>query len=65
MYNLSKRIDAYHQTKNHNQIEKVIFENSIDCLYYGYGFEYVNICNCDKAKAKVIFNQAKSFLANN
>ena len=65
MGNLSEKIDAYYRFKNYTHIERIIFENSLDCLYYGYGFNYVNICNYDKSKAKDIFNQAKDFLANN
>lgn len=65
MSNLSKKIDSYHKLKNHTKIETAIFENSIDCLRYGYGFSFVNTYNYDKTKAKEIFNQAWNFLANN
>lgn len=65
MMNLAQKIDAYHKSKKHTAIEKVVFENSIDCLVYGYGFSDVNIYNCDVNKAKNIFKEAVYFLANN
>lgn len=62
---LSQKIDAFHKASKYSEIEKAIFENSIDCLWYGYGFKFVNIYDYDSNKAKEIYRQAKNFLSNN
>jgi len=58
-------IDEFHALKKHTNLEAIVFENSIDCLYYGYGFSYVNTCGMEKEKAKIIFAQARDFLTRN
>lgn len=43
--------------------EQVVYENSCDCLYYGYGFQYLNCCGLPEARAKEIWNMAKTAMA--
>jgi len=45
--------------------KQVVFENSIDCLTYGYGFTYVNKLDLNEAEAKKVFDKARTFLARN
>lgn len=42
---------------------QAVYENSIDCLIYGYGFKYLNKCGLSEEKAKEIWQQAKNDLA--
>lgn len=65
MSTLAQRIDDFHNEKSHTPIERAIFENSIDCLIYGYGFNTVNIYDYETDNAKEIYRQAKNFLSNN
>jgi hypothetical protein len=48
---------------NLDYIGKCVFENCVDCLYYGYGFGYVNTLSLDKEKAKKIWHEAKKYMS--
>lgn len=59
--NLSEKINNTYK----NKTDQAVFENSIDCLIYGYGFDYVNTLDLPKDKAKMIFKKAIKFLTDN
>lgn len=44
--------------KYEDNTKEAVYENSIDCLVYGYGFSYLNKCGLTDAEAKVIWNEA-------
>jgi len=39
-------------------MELAVYENSKDCLYFGYSFSYLNYYNLSKEKAKKIWAKA-------
>lgn len=62
---LSTSIDKFEQSHNFTFDERVVFENAIDCLIYGYGFKNCNTDNLeDKKRAKEIWNMAVEFLGD-
>jgi hypothetical protein len=44
--------------KYENMKYQFVYENSIDCLYYGYGFSHLNKCGLSDEEAKKIWQQA-------
>ena len=49
----------------YNDITKQsVYENSKDCLIYGYGFAYLNRCGLSEEEARTIWNQAMIDLAS-
>jgi hypothetical protein len=42
---------------------QAVYENSRDCLYYGYGFSYLNKCGLSDEEAKKVWNQAREDMA--
>lgn len=62
---LASSIDAFGKEHKFTPEEQVVFENAIDCLIYGYGFNYCNTDALeDKKRAKEIFRMAIDFLGN-
>ena len=55
-------VDRYHKDHDHSPVEAVVFENSIDCLIYGYGLSFVNGMSLPKEKVKELYFQARDFL---
>ena len=49
--------------KYNNITEQAVYENSRDCLYYGYGFNYLNKCGLSDDEALIIWKQAKNDLS--
>lgn len=47
-----------------NFIEQTFFELCCECLYYGYGFNYVDRCGLNERKAKKIWQQAKEWMGD-
>lgn len=47
-----------------NITEQAVYENSCDCLYYGYGFSYLNKCGLSDDDALKIWKEAKNDLGN-
>lgn len=47
-----------YKRKYENDIEQAVYENSIDCLRYGYGFSYLNKCELDESHARKIWKSA-------
>ena len=39
------------------------FENACDCIYYGYGFSYLNKCGLSDKEAHAIWVKASNYLA--
>lgn len=39
-------------------IKQAVYENSCDCIKYGYGFSYLNKCGLHDLEAKSIWKQA-------
>lgn len=46
-----------------NEIEKSVFENACDCLYYGYGFGHLNYDGLDEKRAREIWKMAFDAMA--
>lgn len=44
---------------------QAVYENSRDCIYYGYSFSYLNKCGLDEQEARKIWNQALEDMASN
>lgn len=42
--------------------EQACFENCCDCLYYGYGFKYVNTCGLSEERAREIWEIAIEYV---
>ena len=43
--------------------KQAVYENSEDCLKYGYGFSYLNKCGLSDENARTIWNRAKNDLS--
>jgi len=43
--------------------EKAVYENACDCLYYGYGFKYLNCCGLTEKEALRIWKIALENMA--
>lgn len=43
--------------------KEAVYENSIDCLIYGYGKDVLNTCGLDEKAVNEIWNKAKDTLA--
>ena len=50
--------------KYKNRTQQAVYENSRDCLYFGYNFFNLNKCGLSDLEAKQIWEQAKKDLAN-
>ena len=57
-------IEKHEKRHNLTDEEKVVFENAIDCLTYGYGFKSCNIGNLDEKRAREVFELAREFLGD-
>lgn len=44
--------------------KQVVFLNSVDCLYYGYGFDYLNRYSLEGKTAREVWIKARDFLGN-
>ena len=43
--------------------KQAVYENSRDCLYFGYGFSYLNTCGLSDGEAKEIWDAARNDIA--
>ena len=43
--------------------EQAVYENACDCLYYGYGFQYLNRCGLSEKRAAEIWKLARKVIA--
>ena len=50
--------------KYENYSEQCVYENSCDCLRFGYGFKELNHCNLSNERALEIWIQAKEDMGN-
>lgn len=49
---------------NFTTIEQAVYENSLDCLWYGYGFRYLNRCGLSEEHARKIWRIAYNDMAS-
>lgn len=62
---LADKIERFEKSHELTPEEIVVFENAIDCLWYGYGFKYCNTDALDdKDRAREIFKMAHDFLGD-
>lgn len=55
---------AQKKVKYADRQKQAVYENSRDCLTYGYGFSYLNTCGMPDNEALEIWNEAKKDLAS-
>ena len=55
---------AQKKVKYADKQKQAVYENSKDCLIYGYGFSYLNTCGMSDSEALEIWNEAKKDLAS-
>lgn len=64
-YNIvENKIDKFESEQKFSRIEQAVFENALDCLYYGAGFKALNYYDISEDRAKEIWKLAKEFYGN-
>lgn len=60
-----KKMEAEMYKKRYsNTTMQAIYENSCDCIRYGYGFSYLNTCGMEEVDARIIWDIAYRDMAN-
>lgn len=59
-----KKVKQYHIDHSHTPAEAAVFENCLDCLYYGYGLSCVNDLDLPEDDLERIWNEAHDFMGN-
>ena len=53
-----------HKKKYSDISKQAVYENSCDCIRYGYGFLYLNKCGLSETDAKEIWKRAFEDMAS-